>query len=95
MSSRTATVIFEDDDAVIRMTVKERAPMMRRVARTHGVDLDWLCEPLEKDSGLSIKSVGTRQQLVDRRRFFQSRGVEALLQIGSSRSAVSNITADP
>ena len=47
------------------MTIKERAPMMRHVARTHRVDLDWLFERLKKDPGFSIKFVGTKQQIPD------------------------------
>ena len=66
LSSGTAKcIIFEDNDAVIRMTVKERAPMLRHVARTHRVDLDWLFQELKKDPGLSIKFEGTKLQIAD------------------------------
>ena len=64
-SGKAKCVIFEDNDAVIRMTIKERAPMMRHVARTHRVDLDWLFERLKQDPGLSIRFVGTKQQIAD------------------------------
>ena len=47
------------------MTVKERAPMMRHVARTHRVDLDLLFQQLKEDPGLSIKFVGTKLQIAD------------------------------
>ena len=35
-------LLLEDNDAVIKMTLKMRAPTLRHVARTHRVDLDWL-----------------------------------------------------
>ena len=58
-------VVFEDNDAVIKMTIKERAPMLRHVARMHRVDLDWLFERLKTDPGLSIKFIGTKEQMAD------------------------------
>ena len=33
--------VFEDTDAVIKMTVKDQSPTMRHVSRTHRVALDW------------------------------------------------------
>ncbi len=42
--------VLEDNDAVIKMTVKQRSPMTRHVSRTHRVDLDWLFERISKDS---------------------------------------------
>ena len=43
-SSRSGAVlyIFEDNEAVIEMTVKGRSPTMRHVSRTHRVSLYWL-----------------------------------------------------
>ena len=64
-SGAAKCIIFEDNDAVIKMTIKERSPMMRHAARTHTVDLDWLIERLKKDPGLSISFVGTKQQIAD------------------------------
>ena len=35
-------IVFEDNEAAIKMTVKGRSPTMRHVSRTHRVALDWL-----------------------------------------------------
>ena len=58
-------VIFEDNDAVIKQTIKGRSPNMRHVARTHRVDLDWLWERIRDDPGIYIKYVGTKEQIAD------------------------------
>ena len=56
---------LENDDAVIKMTVKTRSPAMRLVQRTHRVDLDWLFERFLQDDNVNIKFVGTKYQLAD------------------------------
>ena len=58
-------VIFEDNDAVIKMCIKGRSPAMRHVARTHRIDLDWLWERMRTDPGIFIKYVGTKEQIAD------------------------------
>jgi hypothetical protein len=58
-------ILLEDNDAVIKMTLKMRAPTLRHVARTHRVDLDWLFERIMYDPGVSIHFVGTKQQIAD------------------------------
>ena len=58
-------VIFEDNDAVIKMCIKGRSPAMRHVARTHRIDLDWLWERMRTDPGVYIKYVGTKEQIAD------------------------------
>ena len=58
-------VIFEDNDAVIKQTIKGRSPNMRHVARTHRVDLDWLWERIRTDPGVYIRYVGTKEQIAD------------------------------
>ena len=58
-------VCFEDNEAVIKMTIKGRSPNMRHVQRTHRVNLDWLFDRIAKDPGIRIKYVGTKQQIVD------------------------------
>ena len=58
-------ILLEDNDAVIKMTLKMRAPTLRHVARTHRVDLDWLFERIQYDPGVSIHFVGTKQQIAD------------------------------
>ena len=54
-------VIFEDNDAVIKQTIKGRSPNMRHVSRTHRVDLDWLWERIRDDPGVYTKYVGTKK----------------------------------
>ena len=58
-------VIFEDNDAVVKMCIKGRSPAMRHVARTHRIDLDWLWERMRTDPGVFIKYVGTTEQIAD------------------------------
>ena len=41
--------IFDDDKAVIKMTIKGRSPKMRHVSRTHRVAVDWLFERINMD----------------------------------------------
>ena len=41
--------IFEDNEAVIKMSTKGRSPTMRRVSRTHRVALDWLFDRINLD----------------------------------------------
>ena len=53
---------LEDNDAVIKMTVKQRSPTMRHVSRTHRVDLDWLFERISKDPGIFVKYVQLRSK---------------------------------
>ena len=48
-------VVLEDNEAVIKMTIKGRSTAMRHVQRTHRVNLDWLYERFLNDKGISIK----------------------------------------
>ena len=48
-SGRAKLFLLEDNEAVIKMTVKGRSPNMRHITRTHRVDLDWLFERLRDD----------------------------------------------
>ena len=57
--------VIEDNDAMIRMMIKERSPQLRCVARTHRVDLDWFFERPHRDAGVFIQLVGTEEQLAD------------------------------
>ena len=41
--------VFEDNEAVIKMTGKGRSPTMRHVSRTHRVALDWLFDRINLD----------------------------------------------
>ena len=47
------------------MIIKGRSPNLRRVARTHRIDLDWLVERVREDPGISVKYVGTKHQIAD------------------------------
>ena len=62
---RAKLYAFEDNDAVIEMTIKESSPSLRHVSRTHRVNLDWLFGRISKDPRLFIKFVGTKEQLAD------------------------------
>ena len=58
-------VVLEDNEAVIKMTVKGRSPNMRHVPRVHRVDLDGLFNLFKTDKAIAIRYVGTKQQIAD------------------------------
>ena len=41
--------IFEDNEAVIKINIKDGSPTMRHVSRTHRVALDWLFDRINLD----------------------------------------------
>ena len=47
------------------MVIKNRAATMRHVSRTHRIDLDWLFERFLLDPAISIRYVGTKEQIAD------------------------------
>ena len=57
--------VFEDNEAVIKMTIKGRSPTMRHVSRTHRVALDWLFDRIFVDPKIQIKYIDTKNQLAD------------------------------
>ena len=57
--------VFEDNEAVIKMIIKDRSPTMRHVSRTHRVALDWLFDRINLDSKIQIKYIDTKNQLAD------------------------------
>ena len=57
--------VFEDNEAVIKMTIKGRSPTMRHVSRTHRVALDWLFDRINLDPKIQIKYIDTKNQLAD------------------------------
>ena len=57
--------VFEDNEAVIKMIIKERSPTMRHVSRTHRVALDWLFDRVNLDPKIQIKYIDTKNQLAD------------------------------
>ena len=62
---RAQLIILEDNDAVIKMTIKGRSPALRHVPRTHRIDLDWLFERIRDDPGVAIRYVNTKFQIAD------------------------------
>ena len=57
--------VFEDNEAVIKMTIKGRSPTMRHVSRTQRVALDWLFDRINLDSRIQINYIDTKNQLAD------------------------------
>ena len=57
--------VFEDNEAVIKLTIKGWSPTMRHVSRTHRVALDWLFDRINLDSKIQIKYIDTKNQLAD------------------------------
>ena len=51
----TNMISLEDNDAVIEMVVKSRAPQMRHVVRTRRVNLDSMFAKIREDPGIQIK----------------------------------------
>ena len=57
--------IFENNEVVITMIVKDRSVTMRHVSRTHRVVLDRLSDRINLDPKIQIKYVDTKNQLAD------------------------------
>ena len=57
--------VFEDNEAVIKISIKGRSPTMRHVSRTHRVALDWLFDRINLDPKIQIKYIDTKNQLAD------------------------------
>ena len=58
--------IFEDNEAVIKMTIEGRSPTVRHMSQTHRVALDWLFDRINLDPKIQIKHVDTKKkQLAD------------------------------
>ena len=49
--------IFEDNEVVIKMIIKDGNPTMRHVSRNHRVALDWLLDRINLDAKIQIKYV--------------------------------------
>ena len=48
--SGSNAMVFEDNEAVIKMIIKGRSPTMRHVSRTHRVALNWLFDMINLES---------------------------------------------
>ena len=57
--------IFEDNEAVIKVIIKERSPTIRHVSRNHRVALDWSFDRINLDPKIKIKYIDTKNQLAD------------------------------
>ena len=57
--------VFEDNEAVIKMIMKDRSPTMRHVSRTHRVALGWLFDRINLYPKIQIKYIDTKNQLAD------------------------------
>ena len=64
-SGAMKTVVFEDNESVIKMAVKGRSLALGHVPRTHRVDIDWLFERCRVDPSIRIRFVPTKAQLAD------------------------------
>ena len=62
---RARLVLLEDNEAVIKMTIKQRSPTLAYITRTHRVSQDWMFERIEIDPAISIKYVNTKEQIAD------------------------------
>ena len=88
---RAKLMIFEDNEAVIKLMLKSRAATTRHVPRTHRIDLDWLIERFLHDKNISIRYIGTKEQVADfltKGSFVSKRWLELCLlaQIGDGKS---------
>ena len=57
--------IFEDNEAVIKMIIKDRSPTVRHVSRTHRVAFDCLLDRINLETKIQITYVDTKHQLAD------------------------------
>lgn len=58
-------IVFEDNEAVIKMCIKGRSVLLRHVIRTHRVNLDWIFERMRTDPGMRMKYIRTIFQVAD------------------------------
>ena len=58
-------IVFEDNDAVIKMIKKGRTDKLRHCPRTHRINLDWLFFLLRADKAINIKYINTKHQVAD------------------------------
>ena len=65
LSGKSQLYMFEDNEAVIKIMMKDRSPTMRHVSRTHRVAIDWLLDRINLDSRFQIKYVDTKNQLAN------------------------------
>ena len=64
-SQRESLFTVEDNELVLKMTIKGRSLSKRHVSRTHRVDLDWLLDRINLCPGVQTKCVDTNQEIAD------------------------------
>ena len=57
--------IFENNEAVIKMIMKGRSPLIRHVSRTERITLDLFFDRINFDPKIQIRYVDTKNQLAD------------------------------
>ena len=65
LPSNTKMYFLQDNDAVIKMVEKCRAPTMKHVPRTHRINIDWLFERIHCDPCIFGRYVHTKLQIAD------------------------------
>ena len=58
-------IVLEDNEAVIKMTIKQRALALRHTPRVQRVDLDFLFHLFRQDPSICIRYVNTKSQIAD------------------------------
>ena len=58
-------ILLEDNEPVIKLTVKRRRPRFRYVPRTQRIDLDGLFDTIANDPGITIRHIVTKLQIAD------------------------------
>ena len=64
MSNQFKLIVCEDNEAVIKIVLKQRSPALRHVSRTHRINLDWTFEVMQNENVL-LKYVNTKFQTAD------------------------------
>ena len=90
-------MILEDNEPVIKMCIKQRAPAMRHMARTLRINLDWLFERITEDPCITIKYISTKMQLADilTKAAFSVQQWNALLVLIQTRPYTEPLTGRP
>ena len=57
-------VVCEDNEAVIKLVMKQRSMALRHVTRTHRIGLDWIFQVMQ-DPNIALRYVTTKQQIAD------------------------------
>lgn len=57
--------MLEDNEPVIKISIKRRWPQLKHVPRTHRIDLDWIFDRINEDPGVNMRHIGTKNQLAD------------------------------